>query len=137
MIYNYLYLRYPKHIGSGIAACRAANNSMFVDGDDFYEKIIDTEFQGTSGNVTLNKETGSKSPNSTTAYDMFNLSIFRKNRITKGKVRQEMNFTLNLVQLGNSSQANGKLLEILHSVMEVQNLLQKFQSLIGKTVRLT
>jgi hypothetical protein len=55
----------------GLSACAAASDDLFLDGSDLFQQIVSTPFQGISGMVKLDPETGSRLPNST-AYAMQN-----------------------------------------------------------------
>lgn len=49
----------------GLSACKAASehgDEVYVDGSVMFQKIIETSFQGATGNVTLDARTGSRSP---------------------------------------------------------------------------
>ena len=52
------YLQYDAVMSLGIAACRAEN--QFFTGPEFYQTLLDTEFEGVSGYVSFVKETGTR-----------------------------------------------------------------------------
>lgn len=64
-ITSWVRYKYDATVLSGLAACRAVNNSLFLDGDEFYNQVVRTEFQGTTGSVKLDETTGSRLTNST------------------------------------------------------------------------
>jgi hypothetical protein len=50
---------------SGLAACNATRDDFFLDGDEFYNRIVNINFNGSiSGHVILNNITGSRLPDS-------------------------------------------------------------------------
>lgn len=56
---------YEATILSGLAACNAARDDFFLDGDEFYNRIVNIHFNGSiSGSVILNNSTGSRLPDS-------------------------------------------------------------------------
>lgn len=70
-----LQFQYDATVLSGLAACNAVDNDLFLSIDEFYQQIIETKFEGVSGLISLDSETGSRIPNST-LYTMFNLPNF-------------------------------------------------------------
>ena len=68
---RHLQYQYEAAILSGIAACRAVDDDLFLDRDNFYQQMLETSFQGISGSIVLDSETGSRIPYST-VYSMIN-----------------------------------------------------------------
>mmetsp|Transcript_7702 Transcript_7702/g.13558 ORF Transcript_7702/g.13558 Transcript_7702/m.13558 type:complete len:650 (+) Transcript_7702:302-2251(+) len=63
---------YEATILLGLTACSSVSSDLSLDGNTFYQKLLETSFQGISGTVELDPITGSRIPNST-YYLMFNL----------------------------------------------------------------
>lgn len=50
-------------IALGLAACTAnKNDGIYLDGSALYEEYLETTFEGTTGNIRLNKATGTREP---------------------------------------------------------------------------
>ena len=64
--------QYEATILSGLAACNAVDNELYLSRDSFYKQILDTEFVGITGNITLDSTTGSRE-SSSIEYIMLNL----------------------------------------------------------------
>ena len=93
-----LQYQYEAAILSGLAACRATNDDLFLDGDNFYQEILETNFQGISGTVSLDRETGSRTPNST-VYQMFNFPDLNETEAPYsegGNTKKEFKFEVTL-----------------------------------------
>jgi len=56
---------YEATILAGLAACSATTDDLYLDGDDFYNKLVRTHFTGISGLVTLDNVSGSRHTHST------------------------------------------------------------------------
>ena len=104
-----LELQYEAVILSGLAACRAVDDALFLDGDNFYRQMLETKFSGLSGLVSLDKETGSRIPNST-AYSIFNMLDLNETETTNsGEINgtaPEFPFQYRLVDLFSANKLN-------------------------------
>ena len=104
-----LELQYEAVILSGLAACRAVDDALFLDGDNFYRQMLETKFSGLSGLVSLDKETGSRIPNST-AYSIFNFPDLNETETTNnGEINgtvPEFPFQYRLVDMYSANKLN-------------------------------
>jgi hypothetical protein len=104
-----LELQYEAVILSGLAACRAVDDALFLDGDNFYRQMLETKFSGVSGLVSLDKETGSRIPNST-AYSIFNFPDLNETETTtNGEINgtaPEFPFQYRLVDIYSANEWN-------------------------------
>lgn len=108
-ITSWLRYKYDATVLSGLAACRAVNNSLFLDGDEFYNQVVRTEFEGTTGFVKLNETTGSRLTN-TTVSTMMNLPDLSEMPIQGGDSDGRYYFQFNKVGTFKSGEweENGK-----------------------------
>jgi hypothetical protein len=49
----------------GLAACQAVTDDLFLDGDEFFDQLLATDFHGVSGHIVLDQSTGTRASNST------------------------------------------------------------------------
>jgi hypothetical protein len=63
---------YEATVLAGLAACGGVSKDLFLDGDTFYDYLYESSFQGISGNVLLDRSTGSRVANNT-IYTIVNL----------------------------------------------------------------
>ena len=57
---------YDSMISIGLAACEKDNDETFLSGPSHFEAILNTTFKGTTGDVILDKKTGTRDPTSST-----------------------------------------------------------------------
>jgi hypothetical protein len=102
-----LELQYEAVILSGLAACRAVDDNLLLDGDSFYRQMLETKFSGFSGLVSLDMETGSRIPNST-AYSFFNFPNLNETDTTNnGEINgtpSEFPFQYRLVDISSANE---------------------------------
>ncbi len=57
--------KYDATVLAGLAACRAVDKSLYLDKDEFFKTIANTEFQGATGFVKLRSDTVTRIANTT------------------------------------------------------------------------
>lgn len=62
---HYSLLNYDAAISVGLASCRAKNENELFTASELYDSILTTTFDGVSGHVSFNNETGTRSFNGT------------------------------------------------------------------------
>jgi len=90
---------YDSTIMLGLSACReVANNSLVLEGENFYNRIKSTNFAGVTGNVTLDSVTGTRR-GETVKYVIDNWQAYEEDVI----VAEEDNRTESLVRFNKTT----------------------------------
>jgi len=93
------FFMYDAIVTFGLAACDVTKEVEYFDGSTFYEGILNTTFEGTTGKVSYIKETGSREPEST----VYSMNNFLGSEPVNGTVIFEPTIT-NIFRSGEWSQ---------------------------------
>ncbi|KAG7373875.1 7 transmembrane sweet-taste receptor of 3 GCPR [Nitzschia inconspicua] len=79
LVYNAASFLYEATIMMGLAVCREASAKLSIQGKDFYRSILETVFEGITGQVILNQTTGSRL-STATSYSILNFVDVKSNK---------------------------------------------------------
>ncbi|KAG7349886.1 7 transmembrane sweet-taste receptor of 3 GCPR [Nitzschia inconspicua] len=79
LVYNSASFLYEATIMMGLAVCREASAKISIQGKDFYRSILETDFEGITGQVILNQTTGSRL-STASSYSILNFVDVKSNK---------------------------------------------------------